>query len=179
MRMAIRKVPKRCHVLSNARTKRMESMRKPVATAMIGMTLLAGSALADSGIEIGELTCKVVDVTNVVLYTEQTFDCEFKSVNGAIDSYKGIIQKIGVDLSIKDDFTLVWTVVAPTEVAGSEHALAGTYAGVGADVQLGVGVGAKVLVGGGDGSFSLQPVSVGGLSGGVGAALGIEEFRLR
>ena len=154
-------------------------MKKSVSAALLGLSLIAAPALADSGVEIGELTCKVVDVSNVVLYTEQTFDCEFKALNGTIDAYEGTIQKIGVDLSIKDDFTLIWTVVAPTHVAGTKHALAGTFAGVGADVQLGVGVAAKVLVGGSGDSFALQPVSVGGLTGGAGVALGIEEFKLR
>ena len=59
---------------------------------------------------------------------------------------------------------LVWGVV--TAASGvPKGALAGTYAGVGANASLGVGAGANVLVGGSDKAFSLQPVSVEGQQG--------------
>jgi hypothetical protein len=52
-------------------------------------------------------------------------------------------------------------VVAPA--AGLPHgALAGTYAGVGAEASAGAGLGANVLVGGTGRAFSLQPLSIEG-----------------
>ena len=142
--------------------------------AMLGAT----PAFPQSGVEIGMLTCKVQDITNMVVYTTQDFACEFKPSKGELEAYAGKISKIGLDLSIKNDFTIVWAVLAPTETAYEPHALAGTYGGVGADVALGAGVGAKVLVGGSKDSFSLQPVSVAGVQG-AGASVGIEEFKLK
>lgn len=133
--------------------------------------------MADSGAEIGTLTCKVTDVSNIVVYTTQNFDCRFKRTNGELEGYLAKIKKIGIDLSIKQDFTIVWAVLAPTNVAKAPKSLAGIYAGVGADIAVGVGVGAKILVGGGENSFTLQPVSVAGMTGG-GASLGIERFEL-
>lgn len=154
-------------------------MKKTLSTLSLAVALGAGPALgADSGVEIGTLTCKVTDVTNLVVYTSQSFDCGFKGKGGKTESYTGEIDKIGIDLSIKDDFTIIWTVLAPTDDAAGEKSLAGTYVGAGADVALSKGGGAQVLVGGGENSFSLQPVSVSGVDG-VGASLGLESFTLK
>ncbi len=147
-----------------------------VALGVVG-SLGVGSAMAQSGAELGTLTCKVSDVSNIVVYTTQKFDCRFEKANGEVEGYLGAITKVGVDLSIKNDFTIVWAVLAPTDVANAPKSLAGTYVGGGADVALGVGVGAKVLVGGVENSFTLQPVSVAGITGG-GASLGVESFEL-
>ncbi len=152
-------------------------MQTRPSALVLAAVLLAGPAAAQSGVEIGVLTCRVTDVTNVVVYTEQSFDCSFEPAQGETESYSGEITKIGLDLSIKNDFTIVWAVLAPTNTALEPGSLAGTYAGVGADVTLGAGVGANILVGGGENSFSLQPVSVAGLTG-AGASLGIETFTL-
>ncbi|MEM7176774.1 MAG: DUF992 domain-containing protein [Pseudomonadota bacterium] len=143
----------------------------------LAASVVASTALAQSGAEVGTLTCKVEDVSNIVVYTKQTFDCSFKRANGTVEIYDGVIKSYGVDLSIKQDFTIVWAVLAPTDVAKAPDSLAGTYSGVGADIALAVGVGAKVLVGGGENSFTLQPVSVAGVTGG-GASLGVEQFVL-
>ena len=166
-------------------------MLRTTTAAALATGLVAGFAAApalaqsqaeaatDSGVEIGTLTCEVQDVDNILVYTEQDFACTFDPAGDAAgESYVGEITKVGVDLSIKQDFTIVWAVVAPTEDAYEPKALAGTYAGAGADVALGAGVGAKVLVGGGDNSFTLQPVSVTGVEG-IGASLGVERFELR
>jgi hypothetical protein len=146
-----------------------------------GMALLTGiatPALAqDSSFEIGTLTCKVVNVTNLILYTNEKFACDFAGSDGLMESYGGKIGSIGVNLSIKKDFTIVWAVIAPTDDKYQAHSLRGAYVGASADVALGLGAGAKVLVGGGANSFTLQPISVAGVKG-AGAAVGIQRFRL-
>ena len=154
-------------------------MRKTVyAFAAFLAVLGTTQANAQSGAEIGILTCKVTDVSNVVVYTKQSFACEFKPGVGNAEIYDGQIKKIGVDLSVKDDFTIVWAVLAPTDVAYAPKSLAGTYVGGSADVALGGGMGAKILVGGGGNSFTLQPLSVAGVVGG-GASVGVERFELK
>ncbi|MBY8977429.1 DUF992 domain-containing protein [Rhodobacteraceae bacterium NNCM2] len=152
-------------------------MKKLLLSSIIATGIFAGPAFAQSGAEIGKLTCKVEDVSNVVVYTKETFDCTFERADGTTEKYDGVIKSYGVNLSIKEDFTIVWGVIAPTDVAKAPESLAGTYSGVGADVALAVGVGAKVLVGKGENSFTLQPVSVAGVTGG-GASLGVEQFVL-
>ena len=152
-------------------------MKRSVLGLLFATTFAVAPAFSQSGVEIGMLTCKVQDVSNMIVYTTQDFACEFKPSKGELETYAGKISKIGLDLSIKKEFTIVWAVLAPTEAAYEPHALAGTYGGVGADVALGAGIGAKVLVGGSEDSFSLQPVSVAGV-GGAGASVGIEQFKL-
>ena len=73
--------------------------------------------------------------------------------------------------------TLVWGVFAPTAAAGSAEALKGRYVGASADVAVGAGAGANVLVGGGDKSVTLQPISASGIVG-SGVSADIEEFEL-
>ncbi len=146
-----------------------------------GLALVAGfatPALAqESGFEIGTLTCKVVNVTNLILYTNEKFACDFAGSDGLSENYGGKIDSIGVNLSIKKDFTIVWAVIAPTNDKYQANSLRGSYVGASADVALGLGVGAKVLVGGGANSFTLQPLSVAGVKG-AGAAAGIQRFKL-
>ena len=57
-------------------------------------------------------------------------------------------------------------------------ALAGNYVGVSAEATAAVGVGANLLVGGSDKSFTLQPLSIQEQSG-VNLAVGVTEFVLQ
>lgn len=148
-----------------------------LGAAVLALPAASVPAAAQEGVKVGVLTCEVTEVTNVIVYTDQEFDCVYDPADSdRTEAYRGQIDKIGIDLSIKDDFTIVWAVFAPTEKALEPDVLAGTYAGASADVAAGVGAGAKVLVGGGN-SISLQPVSVTGVEG-VGVSVGIESFEL-
>ncbi|GMG85182.1 DUF992 domain-containing protein [Paralimibaculum aggregatum] len=154
-------------------------MNRPgLAILSLLASLAAAPAVAQSGADIGVLTCKLTDVDNAVVYTEETFACEFKPAKGKAETYVGQIKQVGIDLSIDKNVELVWAVLALTEVAYQPGSLTGTYVGTGADVALGGGVGAKVLVGGGENAFSLQPVSVAGIVG-AGASVGLQEFELK
>ncbi len=72
---------------------------------------------------------------------------------------------------------MVWAVFAPTS-GYIRGALAGNYAGASADIAIGVGLGANVLVGGSHRSFALQPLSVEANTG-VNLAAGATDLRLR
>lgn len=152
-------------------------MKAVIALAMAG-ALVAGAVQAqDPGFKLGTLTCKAVEITNAVVFTDVDFACQYEGVNGETEPYEGEIDKVGVDLSIKNDVTMVWAVVAPTETEYLPGQLAGNYVGASADASLGLGAGARVLVGGGENGFQLQPVSVDGIEG-VGVSIGIESFEL-
>ena len=71
---------------------------------------------------------------------------------------------------------MVWLVFAPGNIAPG--ALTGGYAGATASATVGVGVGANVLIGGGSGQITLQPVSVEG-SIGLNVAAGVGEVELK
>lgn len=153
-----------------------------IATAIaLTSALAAGSALAqqqeNAGVQMGTLTCEATEITNAIVFTETKLACIYEGSDGLTEEYVGDVDKIGIDLSIKSNVTMVWAVVAPTDTTYQAHQLAGTYVGASADASIGVGAGANVLVGGGDEGFALQPLSVEGIEG-VGVSLGIQSFEL-
>jgi hypothetical protein len=160
-------------------------MRKTSLVAVAALIALGGMAGVQDAraqddevrVEMGILTCRMTDRTNLIVVSETKFDCVFDHADGRDDErFLGVIDKLGADLSIKGDETLVWAVLAPS-VDAKVSAMEGTYVGVGADVSLGKGVGANALFGGLDKSFALQPVSV-STSDGVGVTLAVESLRL-
>ena len=153
-------------------------MRSVFAALVAATVSTASIATAEAGVDIGVLTCKLQDVHNDIVYTSEKFGCDFKPHSGDAQSYTGEIKALGLDLSVTKDMTLVWGVFAPTADAGSPEALKGRYLGAAADVAVGAGAGANVLIGGGHKSITLQPISASGIVG-AGASADIEEFELR
>jgi hypothetical protein len=151
---------------------------------ILSLALLSAAAMMnpgvatadDGGVKAGILSCELTGTTNVVVYTDETFQCSFNPNSGSNEFYSGEIKRIGVDLEFKTNQQLIWVVLAPSTDVGP-GALAGDYAGASASASVGVGAGAKVLIGGSDKSITLQPVSIAG-STGAGAAAGIESFTL-
>lgn len=141
-----------------------------------GENTLLGADGEPGKIEAGTLTCELAAVTNILIYAEETFNCTFAPVEGDPETYVGKFSKIGANLELKESQTLKWVVVAPA-VLQDPGLLAGTYAGASAEAALGVGVGAKALVGGSDEQFALQPVSVSGGTG-IGATLTFDTLDL-
>jgi hypothetical protein len=138
--------------------------------------LAAPMAYAD-GEDMGVLTCKLTDVQNDIVYTEEEFSCEFKPKTGDTQPYTGQIKAIGVNLSVTKDMTMVWAVFAPSDIAGTADYLKGRYVGGTASVALAAGGAANVLVGGTEETITLQPLSVSGIKG-TGVNVGIESFEL-
>lgn len=149
---------------------------RTLAVAALGL-LVAGSAMAEEkGVKVGILSCELLNSTNVIVYKNEAFSCIYNPNSGGNEIYTGIIKRIGIDLTIKTNEQLIWGVIAPT-IDLADGALAGTYAGVSAEVALGVGAGGKILLGGFENSIALQPVTLAGITG-AGASLGIESFEL-
>ena len=71
---------------------------------------------------------------------------------------------------------MVWGVLGSTTSLPSE-ALRGNFVGAAADASLGIGAGAKVLVGGNKKSAVLQPLSVQGQTG-INLAVGVSGLKL-
>jgi hypothetical protein len=131
---------------------------------------------ADNGLQIGVLQCSVVPGTRVNLIIRSTADvvCQFNN-NGTIEKYKGETGiGLGLDLSFKSDEKMHFAVfAASSDVSSGSHALAGKYVGGELSAAVGVGLGAKALIGGSNDSFSLQPLALEtstglGISGGLG-----------
>jgi hypothetical protein len=130
------------------------------------MSALATSpAPAQSGTQVGTLSCDVSAGVGMILTQRQTMNCLFTPANGGPpDVYIGRIDQFGVALGAVNQGQLIWGVIAPASGV-PQGALAGSYTGVGAQATAGAGLGANVLVGGTGRAFSLQPVSVQGQTG--------------
>ena len=125
----------------------------------------AAPALAQSSVRVGTLACDVSAGIGLFVVQKQTLRCTFTpNGGGRVDAYTGKIDEFGVALGEVAAGHLVWGVIAAAPGL-PRGALAGTYAGLGAEATLGVGLGANVLTGGTGRAFSLQPISVEGQTG--------------
>jgi hypothetical protein len=153
-----------------------------LTAATVGlMTLGAGIAAraqtpSKAGVNVGSLTCSVAGGAGFVFGSSKELDCIFAKGNGTAERYAGTIKKYGVDIGFTKQAHIVWIVFAPGQVAAG--ALAGDYVGPTASASAGLGLGANVLIGGGNKQVSLQPVSVEG-NVGLNVAAGLAEVTLR
>ncbi len=135
------------------------------------------SAAAQTYTKAGFLSCDVSAGIGFILVQKQQLKCVFTNqAGGPPDDYVGAITDYGVALGAVEKGHLIWGVLS--SIDGVPHgALAGTYAGVGAEATAGAGLGANALIGGSQRAFSLQPVSVEGQTG-VNIAAGITALKL-
>ena len=148
------------------------------------MTLLGAAAIAtvpaaswaQSGANVGSLSCLVSGGIGFVFGSSKDLDCIFTATDGKAQRYTGTINKYGVDIGFTKQAHILWLVFAPGSVAPG--ALAGDYGGATAGATVGAGVGANVLLGGSNKQITLQPVSVEG-SVGLNIAAGIAGVELK
>ncbi|MEL6623759.1 MAG: DUF992 domain-containing protein [Pseudomonadota bacterium] len=142
----------------------------------------SASAQSNNRIETGLLECSGEGGWGLIIASKKTMRCTFTSVSGKpLGFYDTTITKYGLDVGVTGKTQMVWAVFAPASAAGDNYevgSLDGQYTGVGAEATAGVGLGAKVLLGGGATSFALQPVSVKAQTG-LNLAAGVETVRLR
>jgi len=156
-------------------------MRRSISTVLGAVTLAAATALfvqasaqtpgdagtrgaaGKSGVNIGSLDCRVAGGMGFVFGSSKALDCVLARTDGVAEHYQGQIKKFGVDLGFTKESHIIWLVFAPGSIA--RGAVAGDYGGVTAEVALGLGVGANVLLGGSNKQVTLQPVSVEGGTG--------------
>ena len=137
---------------------------------------IVGPAQAKEGVNVGVLKCKTIPGSRVQLLVHSSvgLNCVFETPNGK-ESYKGESGiGVGIDLSWERVEYIAYAVLsASKDYKMGSYSLAGKFIGAKASVTPGVGLGAAILVGGGDKNISLQPlaleVSTGlGVAGGVG-----------
>ena len=122
------------------------------------------AAQSKAGVKVGVLTCNVASGFGFIFGSSKDLKCTYAPDLGQPpERYRGRIQKFGVDIGYTEAGVIVWVVVAPTPDL-DQGALTGAYAGVSAEVTAGLGLGANILVGGGN-SIALQPVSIAGQRG--------------
>jgi len=147
------------------------------ATALL-LAAFAATDLANAEkAEVGTLDCNVSAGIGAIVGSKQDVDCVFKpSASGPEARYTGTIADFGLDIGRVERGKMVWLVY--NLIAEDVNQLDGTYRGVAADATIGLGVGAKILVGGARDNLSLQPISVEGQEG-VNLAVGVAALTLR
>lgn len=133
-------------------------------------------AAGKSGANVGSLSCTVAGGMGFIFGSSKDLSCLFTRSDGIAERYTGSVKKFGVDLGFTKEAQMVWLVFAPGNIAPGS--LTGGYVGATASATVGVGVGANVLIGGGSGQITLQPVSVEG-SKGLNVAAGLAEVALQ
>jgi hypothetical protein len=147
--------------------------------ALALIVMLAAPADAQSPpswTQVGMLRCVVNPSIGFIIAGHQSMECRFTQ-NGPNppQAYEGALNMVGLNIGISAGGVFGWAVFAPT-VGIPAGALAGDYGGASGDI--GLGVGANVLVGGSGRTFTLQPVSLEG-SVAVDVALGVSALKLR
>lgn len=150
-------------------------MALAAACLLVEPVMNAAQAEETAGLQLGILKCTVVPGSRVNLLIRSTadVDCTF-DYGGTIERYRGETGiALGLDISIKNDEQMAFAVIAASsDVTPGSYALEGKYVGGQAAAAAGVGVGAKVLVGGGSKNISLQPLAL-EASTGLGASAGL------
>jgi hypothetical protein len=147
------------------------------AVAVAGLAIAGAANAAPAGVKVGELTCNVSSGFGFIFGSSKDLHCTYRPSRHPREHYTGTINKFGVDIGYTEGGVLVWGVFAPASDVRS-GALEGTYAGATAQANVGVGLGANVLVGGLDKSIALQPLSIEG-SKGLNVAAGIGSITLK
>jgi len=147
-------------------------------SAAIAALLLTMSAQAQTKSSVGTLTCVGGEGVGLIVGSSKSYSCKFTDTNGQVrETYKATVTKIGLDVGVTGKTVIIWSVLAASS-ALKRRALTGNYAGAAADASIGVGGGAKVLVGGSNDSIVLQPVSVQGQTG-INLAVGVAGLNLK
>jgi len=126
--------------------------------------------------QVGVLTCRLNPSIGFTIVGHQSMECKFQPAGpNPPQAYEGAINTVGLDVGVSAGGVLAWTVFAPT-TGRPAGALADEY--VGASGDIGIGVGANVLVGGSARTVALQPLSLEG-SIALNFALGVSMLKLR
>jgi Protein of unknown function (DUF992) len=154
--------------------------KRTIVGLMTASVLTTGVSLAQipgTYVQAGTLTCDISGGIGFIIGSQKALNCSFvPTLLGPPEFYSGVINKLGVDLGGTRGGVLVWAVYAPT--TRTSGFLAGTYAGASAEITVGGGIGANVLVGGSSRTIQLQPLSVQEQTG-INVAAGIAEIELQ
>jgi hypothetical protein len=145
-----------------------------IASAVVPV---AGMAHGAEQNKVGILACDISAGIGLIITSKKNLTCMFTPARtGPREIYTGSVNKFGVDLGATAGGEMIWAVY--TINSKPFGALAGHYGGTSAEVTVGVGLGANVLVGGSNRTVTLQPVSVQGQAG-LNVAAGVTELELR
>ena len=150
-------------------------IKKIIAMAIVATGFMAAPALAD-GVKLGTLTCQIEGGPGLLIGSVRQGECVYHSTNGHTKHYTAEFSRLGVDIGVTGNKTLVWAVFGVGE--NSPKSLKGSYTGVNAEVSALVGVGVNALIGGLQKGIVLNPLSVSGQTG-LNVAAGVANLRLK
>ncbi len=163
----------------------MKSFIKPMSVLVLFCTILLGTSTlyaGDEGIKLGTLEITAIPSTrhNLIIKSSVDVDAVFTDSKGNKEHYIGEMgTELGLDFSYKTEEVIEYAVISASSAYKSgSYALEGKYFGQDASVALGLGAEVKVLVGGFDKSFTLQPLAIGGVKG-AGVNLGMGYLKLK
>lgn len=145
------------------------------ALLSLGLMTVAIPTADAAAVKAGTLSCRVDGGWGLLIGSSHAANCVFTASDGKKTKYKANITKIGLDIGYTDNKNIAWVVL---NLKGDGADLSGNYMGVNVEATAGVGLGANALVGGFNGNFALQPISVQGQTG-LGAALAVQALTLR
>jgi hypothetical protein len=148
-----------------------------IGLSAMGIVIVSSmGASAQSGANVGVLSCTVEGGIGLILGSSKEMECNFDPSDGSEPHhYSGSVGKLGLDIGITNESYIAWQVIASGDL--TPGSLAGNYVGASAQATAGVGLGANVLVGGSNESITLQPLSVQGQTG-LNLAVGIGTMKL-
>src|SRR6478609_5404233 len=130
---------------------RLSALLLGIATTVV---LTASQAQSQQGVQLGVLNCRGGASVGFVVGSVTNLGCVLTGTGRPDQPYVATIRKVGLDLGITEETALSWAVFAPVNYSGPGD-ISGNYAGAQSSASFGVGVGANVLVGGSQNSFSL------------------------
>jgi hypothetical protein len=160
-----------------------------LAVAAVAVTLSAAPNARAQGEEapakpvtkLGYLSCHVASGWGLIFGSSRKLQCTYTPAEKGkkVENYSGSISKFGADIGYLQSGVILWTVLTPgMKITPHPGLLAGHYGGATASATLGLGVGGNILVGGMDGSISLQPISIEGTTG-LNVAAGVAMLELK
>ena len=154
-------------------------MYKFISAAFAAAIVSLSSSHAFAQTKAGILVCNTAATIGLLVGSHQKISCTFTPEYANVpENYFGTINRIGLDIGVTAAGIMSWLVIAPTGGGLMRGALAGEYVGASADISLGLGVGANVLIGGSNRSVALQPLSVEGQVG-LNLAIGVAGLTLQ
>lgn len=149
-------------------------IKTTITAAAVALGLMFVPAQAE-GVKLGTLTCQFEGGPGLLIGSVAQGECVFRETNGKTKSYSAEFSRLGVDVGVTGNKTVVWAVFG---VDGKSNlGLKGTYTGLNAEATAVIGVGVNALVGGFKSGIVLNPVSVSGQTG-LNVAAGVATLRL-
>ncbi|HTO29838.1 MAG TPA: DUF992 domain-containing protein [Pararhizobium sp.] len=153
-------------------------MKRTLVAAAVLAAIWTVPADAASYVTLGRLVCASDGGVGMIISSQKALKCTYTPASGGPAAiYDGKISKIGIDVGQTGKSVMMWNVLAKTGASDLNFPLSGDYYGLGVDASFAAGAGAKVLGGGLDKAFMLQPVNV-QVQEGLNVAVGVEKMTL-